>query len=78
MSDWADDVASAEAEAERLQAAEGEAEQKFYEVRSRAEAAGAPNEAIKSREFAAWMSARHATDEAWGAWSMAMDAKAAS
>jgi hypothetical protein len=78
MSDWADEVASAEAEAERLQAAEGEAEQKFYEVQARAEAAGDRNQALKSREFAAWMSARHATDEAWGAWSMAMDAKSAS
>lgn len=78
MSDWAEEVATAEAEAERLQAAESLAEQKFYEVQERAKASGNAEQALQTPEFQQWMSARHATDAAWGAWSMAMDAKPAS
>lgn len=75
MSDWTEEVAQAEAEADRLQAAEALAEQKFQQVQAQAKAGGDAQQALQSAEFAQWMKARHATDAAWGAWSMVMDAK---
>lgn len=71
MKDWTEQVAAAEAQAERLQAEEQAAEQRFYELR----AAHGEGEALQSQEFQAWMQARHATDAAWGAWSQVMDAR---
>jgi hypothetical protein len=75
MSDWTQEVALAEAEAGRLQAAEDVAEQQFDAVHSQAQANGDKHAALKSPEFDAWMSARRATDAAWGAWSLIMDAR---
>jgi hypothetical protein len=75
MSDWAAQVAMAEAEAERQQAAEATAESRFDAVHALAEANAGSDAASKSEEFRDWMAARHATDAAWGAWSTVMDAK---
>ena len=77
MSDWAQDVALAQATAERTQEAEQQAESRFDQVHAQAKAAGAVDNAVKSDEFGQWMAARHATDAAWGAWSTVMDAKPA-
>lgn len=77
MSDWAQDVAQAEAVAQRTQEAEHQAEKRFDQVHAQAQAAGAVDKAVKSDEFGEWMAARHATDAAWGAWSTVMDAKPA-
>ena len=76
MSDWTEELAAAEAEAERFQAAESEAEQNFHVVREKAEQAGDPHSALQSQEFARWMHARRATDLAWGSWSLLKDGKA--
>ena len=75
MSDWAHDIAVAEAAAETRQAAEHAAESRFDRVHAQAKAAGNLDRAVESEEFGQWMAARHATDEAWGAWSTVMDAK---
>lgn len=75
MSDWKEAAALAEATADRKQAAEEVAEQAFYAVKAKADAAGDPAVALATDEFRQWMSARAETDTAWGAWSMAMDAK---
>jgi hypothetical protein len=75
MSDWTEKVTAAEAGAERKQAAEHEAEQRFRAVQAQAEAHGNADAALLSDEFHAWMATRHETDAAWGAWSMVMDAK---
>ncbi len=75
MSDWTAEVALAEAEADRLQAAEEVAEQKFQALHSAAQAGGDKHGALQSPEFEQWMSARRATDAAWGAWSLVMDAR---
>ena len=74
MSDWTEYLAAAEAQAERFQAAESQAEQKFHRVRDQAETAGVPERALQSAEFQQWMNARHATDLAWGSWSLLKDA----
>jgi hypothetical protein len=75
MSDWMEAAALAEATADRKQAAEEVAEQRFYAVKAKAEADGDVAVALQTDEFRQWMSARAETDIAWGAWSMAMDAK---
>ena len=78
MSDWAEKVAMAEAAAEREQAAEAAAEKRFDVVHAQAEANAQPEQAQQTQEFREWMAARHATDAAWGAWSIVMDARPAS
>ena len=74
MSDWTQETAAAEAEAERFQAAESQAEEKFHRVREQAERSGEPARALESPEFQQWMHARRATDLAWGSWSLLKDA----
>jgi hypothetical protein len=75
--EWMAQVAGAEAVAEGKQASEEIAHGRFHAVRAQAEAAGRPHEATETVEFREWIAARRATDEAWGAWAMAMDAKPA-
>jgi regulator of protease activity HflC (stomatin/prohibitin superfamily) len=75
MSDWSEEITAAEAAAEQKQAAEREAEGRFDAVHAQAQAAGAVSDALKSPEFHDWMAARHATDAAWGTWSVVMDNK---
>ncbi|MGE0330499.1 MAG: hypothetical protein AB7P37_07375 [Ramlibacter sp.] len=75
MSDWSEEIAVAEATAEQKQAAEREAEDRFDAVHARAHAAGEVGAALKTPEFRDWMAARHATDAAWGNWSVVMDSK---
>jgi hypothetical protein len=75
MTDWTEEVAAAEQQAERFQAAESQAEEKFHLVRDQAERSGDADRALQSPEFQHWMNARHATDLAWGAWSLLKDAK---
>jgi len=70
--EWMEIVALAEAAADQKQAAEEAAVQRFRAARLLDEAT-----ATQTPEFHAWISARHATDEAWGQWAMAMDAKPA-
>lgn len=72
MSDWTEEVAAAEAHAQRLQTVEEAAEERFYTLKA---SVADRDEAVKSPEFSDWMAARRATDEAWGAWSQVMDAK---
>jgi hypothetical protein len=72
--EWTAAVAAAEAAAEQRQAAEEIAQARFHAVRSELEAAGR-GEVTETPEFREWMAARHASDDAWGAWAMAMDAK---
>lgn len=74
MTDWTDELAAAEAQAERFQDAESQAEQKFHLVREQAEESGDVNRALESEEFHQWMNARRATDLAWGSWSLLKDA----
>lgn len=75
MSDWSEELAAAEAQAERFQEAESQAEQKFHLVREQAEQSGDADKAIETPEFHDWMNARRATDLAWGSWSLLKDAK---
>lgn len=75
MSDWEERLKAAEAKAERSEAAEHEAEERFRAAHAEAQAKGTPDHALESEEFRSWMAKRHATDEAWGAWAMVMDAK---
>lgn len=77
MSDWEERLKAAEAGAERSQAAEHEAEERFKAVHAEAQARGNADHALESEEFRSWMATRHATDAAWGAWAMVMDAKPA-
>lgn len=74
MSDWTQELAAAEAEAERFQAAESHAEQKFHLVREQAEQSGDAGRALQSPEFHQWMNARRATDLAWGSWLLLKEA----
>ena len=76
--EWSAAVAAAENAAEQKQAAEEIAHERFQAVRAEIEAAGGKAQATDSPEFHDWMAARRASDEAWGAWAMAMDAKPAS
>lgn len=75
MSDWSEEITAAETLAEQKQAAEREAEDRFDAAHARAHAAGNVGEALKTPEFRDWMAARHATDAAWGTWSVVMDNK---
>jgi hypothetical protein len=75
MSDWAEEIAVAETAAERTQAAEVLAEEKFDAVHAEAKAAGELDDALKTEEFRDWMAARQATDAAWGVWAGVMDSK---
>lgn len=75
MSDWSEEIMAAETAAEQKQAAEHEAESRFDAVHAQAQAAGTVGDALKSPEFHDWMAARHATDAAWGNWSVVMDNK---
>lgn len=75
MSDWAEEVAQAEIMAERTEETEAAAESRFDAIHAQAKAAGELENALKTEEFHAWMAARNATDAAWGAWSLKMDAK---
>ena len=77
MSDWEQRLEAAETGAERLQAAEHEAEQRFKAVHADAPARGKGDDALQSEEFHSWMARRHETDAAWGAWATLMDEKAA-
>ena len=77
--EWSAAVAAAEAVAEQRQAAEEAAHERFDAARAQIEAAGSgAAQVTDTPEFHAWMAARRASDEAWGAWAMAMDAKPAS
>lgn len=67
--------AAAEASAEQKQMAEEMAHERFLAVRADIEAAGGSAQVVETPEFHSWMAARHASDEAWGAWAMVMDAK---
>lgn len=77
MSEWSEKIAAATAAAERTQAAEAVAEEKFDAIHAQATASGDVASAVKSGEFHAWMAARHATDAAWGLWSTVMDSRPA-
>jgi hypothetical protein len=70
MSDWAEELAAAEVEADRFEAAEGQAEEQFRKVRTEAEKAGNSQLALQSPEFDQWMRARRATDLAWSSWAL--------
>jgi hypothetical protein len=74
MTYWTKELAAAEAEAERFQAAESQAEERFHIVRAQAEESGDAQRALESPEFQQWMNARRATDLAWGSWSLLKDA----
>lgn len=77
MSPWTEELAAAEAEAERFEASESKAQELFHVVRAEAEAAGDVDRALQSEEFERWMQSRRATDLAWGSWSLLKDAKTA-
>lgn len=76
--EWIAAVAAAEVAAQQKQSAEEAAYERFDAARAELEAAGQAAQVTDSPEFQEWMQARHASDEAWGAWAMAMDAKPAS
>lgn len=76
--EWTAAVAAAEAAAQQKEAAEELAHARFHAVRAEIEAAGDSADVTRTPEFKEWMAARHDTDEAWGQWAMAMDAKPAS
>ncbi|HEX7889605.1 MAG TPA: hypothetical protein VF522_09625 [Ramlibacter sp.] len=76
--EWSAAVAAAESAAEEKQAAEEIAHERFRAVRAEIETSGSNVQVTDSPEFHRWMAARHASDAAWGAWAMAMDAKPAS
>jgi hypothetical protein len=76
--EWSAAVAAAESAAQAKQAAEEIAHERFQAARAEIEAAGNSGQVTETPEFRDWMAARHASDEAWGAWAMAMDAKPAS
>lgn len=77
MSDWAEQIAAAEARAEDKQAAEHAAESRFDAVHEAAKARGEAEQALQSEELRRWMASRHETDAAWGEWATVMDARAA-
>jgi exo-beta-1,3-glucanase (GH17 family) len=74
--EWTTTVAAAEAAAQRKETAEEEAHERFHTVRSQLEADGRSGAVTETDEFKEWMQSRRETDEAWGQWAMAMDAKA--
>ena len=73
--EWSTAVAEAEAAAERTQSAEDEAHRRFDALRTQIEAAGRSEDPTGTEEFRQWMHLRRQTDDAWGAWAMAMDSK---
>ena len=75
---WIAASAAAEATAQQRQIAEDLAHERFRAARAEFEAAGKSEQVVDMPEFHSWMTARHASDEAWGAWAMVMDAKPAS
>ena len=75
ISDWERRLEAAEAGAERRQAAEHEAEEKFKALQAQAQARGDADAALRSDEFHSWMATRRETDAAWGAWATVMDEK---
>ena len=75
--EWIATGAVAEAAAQDKQDAEEVAQDRFQAVREQALADGRKQSVTETPEFQHGMAARHATDEAWGAWAMAMDAKPA-
>ena len=75
MSDWEVKLKAAEEGADRLEAEEQAAEERFKAVRAAARDKGDGDEATDTEEFRSWMATRHATDAAWGAWAVLMDAK---
>jgi hypothetical protein len=77
MSDWERRLEAAEAGAERLEAVEHEAEQRFKALHADAQARGDGDAALQSHEFHSWMATRRETDAAWGAWATLMDEKQA-
>ena len=72
---WIAASAAAEATAQQKQVDEELAHERFRKVRADIEAAGGSAQAIETPEFHSWITARHASDDAWGAWAMIMDAK---
>ena len=74
---WIAASAAAEATAQQKQLAEDMAHERFCAARAEFEAAGRSAQVIDTPEFHCCMTARHASDEAWGAWAMIMDAKPA-
>ena len=75
MSDWEQRVEAAEAGAERIEAAEHEAERRFRSLQADALAQGNAEAALQSDEFHTWMAKRRETDDAWGKWATVMDEK---
>ena len=75
---WIAASAAAEAAAQQKQIAEEIAHERFRAVRAQIEAEGKSAQVVDTPEFHSWMAARHASDEAWGAWAMVMDTKPAS
>lgn len=73
--EWNAAVAAAEAAAQQKDAAEEIAHGRFVAARAEIEAAGRAAHVTDTPEFREWMAARRESDEAWGAWAMAMDAK---
>jgi hypothetical protein len=70
-------VAETEAAAERMDAEELEAHRRFDAARTAAHEQGlGPQHVMQTPEFRRWMTARRESDEAWGRWAMAMDARA--
>jgi hypothetical protein len=69
------EIAAAEAAAQRKESAEEAAHERFHAVRAQMEAHGRRDAAVETDEFKQWMQSRRETDEAWGQWAMAMDAK---
>ena len=74
MTDWTEELAAAEAQAEHFEAAESHAHQQFHIVLAAAEQSGDAKRALATPEFDQWMTARRATDLAWGSWSLLKDA----
>ena len=77
MTDWTEELAAAEAQAERFEAVESQAEQQFHIVLAEAEQSGDSQRALQSPQFQRWMDARSATDLAWGSWFLLKGAKKA-
>jgi hypothetical protein len=69
-------VAAAEAAALRRDDAEGLAYDRFTTARATIEREQSTMKPTDTKEFLDWMAARRATDEAWGAWAVAMEALA--
>lgn len=75
MNHWTEELAAAEAQAERFEAVESQAEQQFHIVLAQAEETGDAQSALQTPEFHQWMDARRATDLAWGSWFLLKDAQ---